>query len=185
MEDKVKREKKEVKYRSPEARARQLAGLSGVDVKKHVPEATIEKLNGQGPFASVSDEKRKEILELFCAGHSCRYIEEKTGFGRQTIDDIKRYYLDNDSQFRNAFFKSNLKQKLQTVIDGAADRLIEAAPEMSGKEAALTLGIAMDKYLALEKNSGGPEQLHQHVHIHGVSEIGDAFKMALQPKKHE
>lgn len=176
--EKEPKKKKPIKYRSPESRARQLAGLSGVKIEDHVPGVQMEKLNGKGVFAGVSEEQRKQILEMFCNGMSCRAIGERMGLGRQTVDDIKNYYLDNDSQFRTTFFQTSVRNKLQTVIDGAADRLIELKDEMSAKDAAITLGIAIDKYTSLQKNKG-PEQLHQHVHIHGVSEIGDAIKMAL------
>jgi hypothetical protein len=43
------------------------------------------------------------------------------------------------------------------------------------------MGIALDKYIALEK-AKSPEQLHQHVHLHGDSEVNDLFKQALKPK---
>lgn len=177
-----KKKRAKPQYKSPEARARQLAGLANVKVEDYVPGVEVEKVNGKGFLASVSEEMKRKVLELFCAGHSIRNVADQVDLSYRTCESIKHYYLDNDSQFRNAFFAQNVRQKLQTIISGSADRLIELTPELSAKDAALTLGITMDKYLALDKNKA-PEQLHQHVHIHGVSEIGDAFKLALNTKK--
>ena len=142
----------------------------------------IEKINGKGQFASITEEKRKEVIDMYCKGMSCRAIEEATGIGRQTIDDIKRYALDHDSQFRNTMFKVNIRQKLQSVVEGSAGRLDELMPEMSAKDAALTLGITFDKLMALDRNAG-PETLHQHIHMHAPAELNNAFMAAMQPKE--
>lgn len=174
--------KKKKVYRSPESRARQLAGLNGVRIEDHVMGVDVQKINGQGAFSSVPDEKKKEIIDMYCKGMSCRAIEEATGIGRQTIDDIKRYALDHDSQFRNAMFKVNMRQKLQTVVENSTDRLTELMPEMGAKDAALTLGITFDKLMALDRNAG-PETLHQHIHMHAPAELNNAFLNAMQPKE--
>lgn len=174
--------KKKKQYRSPESRARQLAGLNGVRIEDHVMGVDVQKINGQGAFASITEEKRKEIIEMYCKGMSCRAIEEVTGIGRQTIDDIKRYALDHDSQFRNAMFKVSMRQKLQTVVENSTDRLTELMPEMGAKDAALTLGITFDKLMALDRNNG-PETLHQHIHMHAPAELNNAFLNAMQPKE--
>jgi len=174
--------KKKKVYRSPESRARQLAGLNCVRIEDHVMGVDIEKVNGKGQFATLSEDKRKEIIDMYCKGMSCRAIEEATGIGRQTIDDIKRYALDHDSQFRNAMFKVNMRQKLQTVVEDSTDRLAELMPEMGAKDAALTLGITFDKLMALDRNAG-PETLHQHIHMHAPAELNNAFLSAMQPKE--
>jgi hypothetical protein len=177
-----KKPRKKKVYRSPESRARQLAGLSGVRIEDHVMGVEIEKVNGKGQFASISEDKRKEVIDMYCKGMSCRAIEEATGIGRQTIDDIKRYALDHDSQFRSLMFKVNIRQKLQTLVENSTDRLTDLMPEMSAKDAGLALGISFDKLMALDRNSG-PETLHQHVHLHAPSELNNAFLTAMQPKE--
>jgi hypothetical protein len=70
---------------------------------------------------------------------------------------------------------------MQTLIDGAMKRVEDTLPEMAPKDAVLTLGVTLDKYMALEKNKA-PEQLHQHVHLHAHGEIGDLFNQASKPK---
>ena len=177
-----KKPTKKRQYRSPESRARQLAGLSGVRVEDHVMGVQVEKVNGKGLFATIPEEKRKEIIDMYCKGMSCRAIQEATGIGRQTIDDIKRYALDHDSQFRNTMFRNSMREKLQTVVEGSADRLTELMPEMSAKDSAIALGIAFDKLQALDKNSG-PETLHQHIHMHAPAELNSAFMAAMQQPK--
>lgn len=175
--------KKKRTYKSAESRARQLAGLSGVRIADHVVGADhIQKINGQGPLASVTPEQRKHVIELYCQGFSCRAIEEKTGISKQTVDDIKRTALDQDSQFRDKMYAINLKYKLQSAVESVTDRVIDLIPEMRPKEAALTLGIAFDKLQALDRNKQ-PESLHQHVHLHAPSELDAFFKQALQPSK--
>lgn len=173
-----KKKKAKSSYRSPESRARQLAGLANVKVDG------VEKVNGKGLFASVPEEARRQIIELFCKGHTCRYIGEKMNLSRQTVDDIKNYYLDEDSQFRSAMFQVNLKTKLQTVVDGALDRVQETLSEMSPKDSAIVLGVAMDKLLALDKGKA-PEQLHQHLHVHShtSAHIADEIVNAMKPKQ--
>lgn len=175
-----KRKKAKSKYKSAESRARQLAGLSGVRISDHVHGCEhIEKVNGKGLFASFSEDQKKEVVELYCNGYSARAIEEKTGISRESILEIKRHQIDHDSQFRDAMFKQGLKEKLRNVVETVSDRILEVAPEMSGKDAALALGITFDKLQALENNKSGVEQLHQHVHLHAASDIAtmmDAMK---------
>lgn len=173
------KEKRKRVYKSPESRARQMAGLANVPV-----EMGIEKVNGKGLFASVPEDVRKQVIEHFCKGHTCRYIGEKFNLSRQTVDDIKNYYLEEDGQFRQALFQHNLKNKLQTVVDGALDRIQETLSEMSPKDAAVVLGVSLDKYMALEKGKT-PDQLHQHLHVHQHtnSYISDEITNAMKPKQ--
>lgn len=179
----MKEKKKVKKYRSAESRARQLSGLNGVKVSDHVIGFDhIEKVNGKGAFASVPEDTRKQIIEMYCKGMSVRAIEAATGVCKSTVDDIKRSALDHDSQFRNAMFKVNLREKLQNVVDGAADRVADLLPEMSAKDSVLALAITFDKLQALEKTNG-PETLHQHVHLHAPTELNNAFMNAMTPKQ--
>ena len=174
--------KKPKVYRSAESRARQLAGLSGVKISDHVMGADhIQKVNAGGMLASVSDDQKKQIIELYCKGLSLRAIQEITGLGKDTINGVKASMLDHDSQFRNQMFKINLRDKLQQVVDGAADRVNELMPEMSAKDSVLALGISIDKLMAMDRNSG-PDTLHQHVHLHAPAEVNNAFMAAMQPK---
>lgn len=176
-----KPKKKKRQYKSAETRARQLAGLANVKIEDHVMGVQIEKINGKGLFAGVSEDQRKQILELYCQGHGSPFIADKVGVSYNTVNEVRQYFLDYDSQFRNAYFSANLKNKMQALIDGAMQRVEDTLPEMAPKDAVLTLGITLDKYMALEKNKA-PEQLHQHVHLHGNSEITDQFMQALKPK---
>lgn len=176
-----KPKKKKRQYKSAETRARQLAGLANVKIEDHVMGVQIEKINGKGLFAGVSEEQRKEILELYCQGHGSPYIADKVGVSYNTVNEVRQYFLDYDSQFRNSYFSANLKGRMQTLIDGAMKRVEDTLPEMAPKDAVLTLGVTLDKYMALEKNKA-PEQLHQHVHLHAHGEIGDLFNQASKPK---
>jgi hypothetical protein len=176
-----KPQKKRV-YKSPETRARQLAGLAGVRIEDHVMGVTgIEKVNGKGYLASASEDQKKHVIQLYCEGYSIPAIVEKTGLSQTVVHAIKTYGLDHDSQFREKMYQASLKQKLQQVAAGAADRVIELMPEMSAKDSVLAMGIATDKLAALERNRG-PESLHQHVHVHTTAEVGDAFMQAMKPK---
>ena len=175
-----KPQKKRV-YKSAEARARQLAGLANVRIEDHVMGVQIEKVNGQGYLASVTEDQKKQIIDLYCQGYTVRAIVEKTGVSQTVVHAIKTYGLDHDSQFREKMYQAGLKEKLQQVAAGAADRVIELMPEMSAKDSVLAMGIAADKLAALERNKG-PESLHQHVHVHTTAEVGDAFMAAMKPK---
>jgi transposase-like protein len=175
-----KPQKKRV-YKSAEARARQLAGLANVRIEDHVMGVQVEKVNGKGYLASVSEDQKKQIIDLYCQGYTVRAIVEKTGVSQTVVHAIKTYGLDHDSQFREKMYQASLKEKLQQVAAGAADRVIELMPEMSAKDSVLAMGIAADKLAALERNKG-PESLHQHVHVHTTAEVGDAFMAAMKPK---
>jgi hypothetical protein len=175
-----KPQKKRV-YKSPETRARQLAGLAGVRIEDHVMGVQVQKVNGQGYLAGVTEDQKKQIIELYCQGYSVRAIEEKTGMSKTVVHAVKTYGLDHDSQFREKMYQAGLKEKLQKVAAGAADRVSELMPEMAAKDAVLAMGIAVDKLAALERNRG-PESLHQHVHVHTTAEVGDAFMAAMKPK---
>jgi hypothetical protein len=176
--------KKKPVYKSPESRARQLAGLGGVRIEDHVhleDGVVIEKVNGQGMLASVSEENRKLVIELYLQGNNQTAIVERTGLEKSVVRMIRDHALDHDSQFREKMYTASLKEKIQRVASGAADRVTELMPEMSAKDAVLALGISTDKLLALERNKG-PESLHQHVHVHTTAEVGDAFMAAMKPK---
>lgn len=170
------------KYKSAESRARQLAGLANVRISDHVMGCDhIAKVNAGGALASVNEEQKKQIIDMYCKGMSLRAIEDVTGIGRNTIMEVKQSMLDHDSQFRNTMFKVSLREKLQNVVDGAADRVNELMPKMSAKDSVLALGITLDKLMALDKNTG-PETLHQHVHLHAPAELNSAFMSAMKPK---
>jgi hypothetical protein len=180
MKENKPKPKKKV-YKSPETRARQLAGLAGVRIEDYVMGTDVEKVNGLGRMASVSEDMRKQVIELYCQGLSVRAIEERTGISKSVVHEIKTTGLDHDSQFREKMYAAGLKEKLQRVADGAADRVIELMPEMSAKDSVLALGIATDKLAAMDRNRS-VDSLHQHVHVHTTAEVGDAFMQAMKPK---
>jgi len=177
----MKEKKPKKKYKSPESRARQLAGLAGVRIEDYVMGTNVQKVNGMGMLASVSEDMRKQVIELYCQGFSVRAIEEKTGVSKTVAQAIKTHGLDHDSQFREKMYAASLKDKLQQVADGAADRVIELMPEMSAKDSVLALGIATDKLAAMDRNKS-VDSLHQHVHVHTTAEVGNAFMAAMTPK---
>jgi hypothetical protein len=165
-------------YSSPEARARQLAGLSGVRIKDYV-DVDMEKTNGKGMLATVPEETKKKVIEMFMGGATIVAITRETNLHHETVELIKRAQLDVDSQFRNAVHKASIREKLQHVAQGTADRLIDLMDEMSAKDAAIALGIVMDKLAAIEKDKSA-EVLHQHIHLHSTKDISIAFDSALR-----
>ena len=174
--------KKKRQYRSAESRARQLAGLSGVKIEDHVMGTGIEKVNGAGAFASVPEPVRKQIIEMYCQGISVRALETRTGLSKSTINDIKVHAIDENSHLRDKLFTINLRQKLQNVVDHAVDRVDDMLDEMSPKDVVVALGVAADKLLQLDRGKT-PDQVHQHLHLHGVAEIADEIMMAKKPKQ--
>ncbi len=111
---KNKKPQKKRVYKSPETRARQLAGLANVRIEDHVMGVTgIEKVNGQGYLAGVSEDMKKQVIQLYCEGYSIRAIVEKTGVSQTVVHAIKTHGLDHDSQFREKMYQASLKEKLQ------------------------------------------------------------------------
>jgi hypothetical protein len=180
---KPKPKRKPPTYKNPEARARQLAGLANVRIADHVPNFEhIEKVNAGGALASVSEEQKKQIVDMYCKGMSLRAISDAMGVSKDTVNGVKQSLLDHDSQFRNQMFKLSIKEKLQRVADGATERVLERLHEMSDKDAVLAMAISIDKLAVMDK-SAGPETLHQHVHLHQPMEINNIFASAQQTKE--
>ncbi len=179
MKEKV-RQRKPATYKSPESRARQLAGLQHVVPSDHVPGTDIQNVTQQGPFATVTEEMRRHIIELYMQGNNTTAVVAKTGYSAGTVDAIKASALDCDSQFREAYYKHNLKAKLQRVAESSLDRLTELMPTLTGRDAAITAGVTIDKLVAIDRTA--PDTLHQHVHIHGAQDISKMFNDALKPK---
>ena len=84
MSETPKRKKRNAVYRSPESRARQLAGLSGVKIEKHVPGVIQEKVNGQGALAGIPPEIQKKVLDLFVTGQHSRAIAMQLGISERS-----------------------------------------------------------------------------------------------------
>jgi len=140
-----KKQPKPKKYKSAETRARQLAGLSGVRIEDHVEGCGhIEKINGRGDWASVSEEQRKQILDLYCAGNTITAIAEKLNISKTVVGDVKLRALDTDTQFANAMFKVNIRKKLQNVAELSADKVAELIPEMNARDATLALAKSIE-----------------------------------------
>jgi hypothetical protein len=167
---------------SPEARARQLAGLSGVKVEKHVPGVIVQKVNGKGSLASVTDDVRKEIIDLYCQGFSVISISEKVKLGVQTVEDVKNLTMERDTSFREAMHKHSLKEKMRVMVHGVTDRIMEELPTMTSRDLVLCLGIAVDKLNALEAKHVGVEQLHQHVHLDMPGDIAQKMLEGMKQK---
>ena len=141
----------------------------------------IEKINGNGLFASVPEDAQKQIIEMYCQGMSVRAIEQKTGFSKSTINEVKIHAIDRDSHLRDKLFNINLRQKLQTVVDHAVDRVDDMLDDMSAKDVVIAFGVAADKLMALDKGKS-PDQIHQHLHLHTQAELTDDIVNAMKPR---
>lgn len=165
MPKKDKTTKKRV-YKSPESRARQLAGLSGVKISDHVMGCDhIEKVNGKGIWASVSEEQRKQILKHYCAGKNIVEIAEMMGLSKTVVGDVKLRALDEDTQFANDMFKINFRKKLQRTATSALDRVEDLMPEMDARDAVLAFDRAAQLLMEMEaqqKPDIGSVNLHLH-----------------------
>lgn len=166
------------KYKSPESRARQLAGLSGVRIEDHVMGCDhIQKINGKGDWASVTEEQRKQILDMYSSGQTITAIAEKLNLSKTVVGDVKLRALDTDTQFANAMFKVNIRQKLQNVAELSADKVSELIPEMNARDAVLALSKSMEALAEIEATKV-PEVSSMHLHLH-ASDIQAQFLAAM------
>jgi hypothetical protein len=166
------------KYRSPESRARQLAGLSGVRISDHVEGCDhVQKINGKGDWASVSEEQRKQILELYSKGQTITAIAERLNLSKTVVGDVKLRALDTDTQFANAMFRVNIRQKLQNVAELSADKVSELIPEMNARDATLALSKAMEALGQMEADKMPDIQVN-NFHLH-ASDIQRQFLAAM------
>jgi hypothetical protein len=177
MSDKTKKPKPK-QYRSPESKARQLAGLSGVRIEDHVEGCGhIEKINGKGDWASVSEEQRKQILDLYCAGNTITAIAEKLNLSKTVVGDVKLRALDTDTQFASAMFKVNIRKKLQNVAELSADKITELMPEMNARDATLALSKSIEALSQMESVKM-PDIQVTNLHLH-ASDIQRQFLEAM------
>ena len=154
------------KYKSAESRARQLSGLTHVKISDHVHGCDhIQKIDGKGLWASVSEEQRKRILQLYCEGKTITSIAETMGLSKTVVGDVKLRALDEDTQFANDMFKINFRKKLQQTANSALERVDELMPEMEARDAVLAFDKAAQLLLEMEaqqKPDIGSVNLHLH-----------------------
>ena len=179
----MKKEKpKPKRYRSPESRARQLAGLANVRIEDHVMGVSMEKINGKGNWASVSEDQRKEILKLYTQGHTIVAIAEKMNLSKTVVGDVKLRALDTDTEFADAMFKVNIRHKLHKAAESSLDRVQDLIPSMSGRDATLAMEKTFELVMALDKEKK-PEVNSINLHLHGSdSKLQSEFLSAMKEK---
>lgn len=172
-------------YKSPESRARQLAGLAGVRISDHVHGCEhVEKVNGKGLWASVSEEQRKRILQLYCEGKTITSIAETMGLSKTVVGDVKLRALDEDTQFANDMFKINFRKKLQQTASSALERVDELMPEMEARDAVLAFDKAAQLLLEMEAQQK-PDIGSVNLHLHSSdADLANQFLAAMgeQPR---
>lgn len=173
-------------YKSPESRARQLAGLAGVRISDHVHGCEhIEKVNGKGLWASVSEEQRKQILKLYCEGKTITGIAETMGLSKTVVGDVKLRALDEDTQFANDMFKLNFRRKLQQTASSALERVEELMPEMEARDAVLAFDKAANILMEMEAQQK-PEIGSVNLHLHSSdNDLASQFLAAMGEPRQE
>ncbi len=182
----MKKEKpKPKRYKSAETRARQLAGLANVRIEDHVMGVSMEKINGKGNWASVSEDQRKEILKLYTQGQTIVAIAEKLNLSKTVVGDVKLRALDTDTEFADAMFKVNIRQKLHKAAESSLDRVVDLIPEMSSRDATLAMEKTFDLVFALDKEKK-PEVNSINLHLHtGDADLQSKFLSAMGETKSE
>lgn len=166
-------------YKSPETKARQLAGLAGVRIEDHVEGCGhIQKINGKGDWASVSEEQRRQILDMYCAGNTITAIAEKLNLSKTVVGDVKLRALDTDTQFANAMFKVNIRRKLQNAAEASTDRVIELIPEMNGRDSTLTMSKTIEALNQLDAVKVPEIQVTNNINLN-ASDIQRQFLEAM------
>lgn len=180
-----KQKTKKRQYKSPESRARQLAALANVRIEDHVMGVKMEKINGKGDWASVSEEKRKEILKLYTQGHTIVAIAEKLGMSKTVVGDVKLRAIDTDTEFADAMFRVNIRQKLHKAAESSLDRVQDLISEMSPRDATLAMEKTFDLVLKLDKEKK-PEINSINLHLHGNdSKLQSEFLAAMGEKENK
>ena len=122
--------------------------------------------------APISPEKRAQILESIKAGGTCRGIARDHGVSRTSVSKIAQ-----DAGLVDAFGRQQTKHATAAIVADTAsrratlaERLIKLAElsmdqavaelgEASARDAAVVLGIAVDKHRALVDMDRDPEGL--------------------------
>jgi len=173
------------KYKSAESRARQLSGLTHVKISDHVHGCDhIQKIDGKGLWASVSEEQRKRILQLYCEGKTITSIAETMGLSKTVVGDVKLRALDEDTQFANDMFKINFRKKLQQTASSALERVDELMPEMEARDAVLAFDKAAQLLLEMEAQQK-PDIGSVNLHLHSSdADLANQFLAAMgeQPR---
>lgn len=121
--------------------------------------------------APLPDDKRAAILADIKAGDgTCRGIARKHGVSDATVrkiakdngitDAFSRAQTENATRAviaDNAARRARLAQRLVTLAELSLDRAVAELSETTARDAAVVLGIAVDKHIALERHDSGAD----------------------------
>jgi phage portal protein BeeE len=123
------------------------------------------KTNGQKnrfTLAQMPESKRLAILDALTQGHGLVKTAEKFGVSSHTVEAVRDQELSNNPRFAGAYYQSRLPAKLLNIASKGIEQIDKRIEEIPAGALAITVGIAIDKFLAL---SGQSTQVVEHRHV--------------------
>ena len=129
--------------------------------------ATTEQ-KGRFTLAELEPDKRKAILESLTRGVGVVATAREVGVSDHTVSAVRDQELDANPRFSSAYYQSRLAPKLLSIAAQGMEMIEKKMDQIPAAALGVTVGIAIDKYLAL---SGQATSIHEV--RHSVS-LGDA-----------
>jgi phage portal protein BeeE len=127
-------------------------------------EDTLETSGQKNRFtlAQMPENKRLAILEALTQGHGLVKTAEKFGVSHHTVESVRDQELSDNPRFASAYYQSRLPAKLLNIASKGIEQIDKRIEEIPAGALAITVGVAIDKFLAL---SGQSTQVVEHRHV--------------------
>ena len=113
-------------------------------------------------LAHMPEQKRMAILEALTQGHGLVKTADRFGVSTHTVESVRDNELSDNPRFAAAYYQSRLPAKLLNIAAKGIEQIDKRIEEIPAGALAITVGVAIDKFLAL---SGQSTQVVEHRHV--------------------
>lgn len=122
---------------------------------------------GRFTLAAIDDKKRQEIIKSLASGTGIVRTAEECGVSHHTVEAVRDKELDANPRFANAYYQSRMGAKLLNIASKGMDMIDKKMEQIPAGMLGVTVGIAIDKFLAL---SGQASSIVEHRHSVSLSD---------------
>lgn len=120
-------------------------------------------------LAELEPDKRKAILESLSRGVGIVATAKECGVSDHTVTAVRDSELDANPRFAAAYYQTRLVPKLLSIASQGMDQIEKRIEQIPAAALGVTVGIAIDKFLAL---SGQPGVIHEVRHTVTLGDAG-------------
>lgn len=128
--------------------------------------ATTEQ-KGRFTLAELEPDKRKAILESLTRGVGIVSTAKEHGVSDHTVTAVRDQELDANPRFAATYYQTRLVPKLLSIASQGMDQIEKRIEQIPAAALGVTVGIAIDKFLAL---SGQASSIVEHRHSVSLSD---------------